>query len=182
MAASGACVGTMGAGGGICANARDELRRPGFNGGGGGNPFEAGASRAAVTGGKVAGGSAFFKLASAGFTFGALPAAFKATTGKVFVTDLGTDFCATVVAGFLAGVAIVSNAVFTLTAVLGTGLLMPLGASLPEGLTVAFLACGLATGDFLITEVLAAGFTVFLVGTASVAFAFGLTTLTALTA
>jgi len=103
-------VGTIGAGGGMCANARDELRRPGFKGGGEGSPFVGGAVRTAAAATGIVGVSTFFKAVAAGLAL-----------GKVCVwgvgTDLGTDVCTTFVAGFLAAF----TAVFALTTVLGTG-------------------------------------------------------------
>ena len=166
------------------AKARDELRRPGFNGGGGGNPFDASAWCGAIAFGRATGATTFFAMASAGGTFSTLPTAFGAALGEAFVTDLGTDFWATVVASFLAGVAAFFEAVFALsvvlTAALAAGLMVAFGASLAEGLTADFLACGLVAGNFLTAAVLPVAFTAFLVDAATAAFAFGLTELAAL--
>ena len=55
----------MGAGGGICAKERDELLRPGFNGAGGGKPFDAGAvwtTAGATATGTAAAAAGFFRL------------------------------------------------------------------------------------------------------------------------
>ncbi len=169
------------------ANARDELLRPGFKGGGGGSPFVEGAVRttAATTGGN--GASTFFEAAAVGLTLAAFTGACTEALGKGMVTDLGTDFCATFVAGFMAVFAAVFAtvfaAVFALTAVLGTGLLMAFGASLAEGLTIDFAGCGLATGDFLMLAVFAAGLTaLFVATTAALGLDLALTTLATLTA
>lgn len=186
MAASGAWVGTIGAGGGIWAKARDELLRPGFKGGGGGKPLPEGV--ATTAGGAVA--PCFFRGTAAGLTLVALTDACKLTWVKVLGSDfwavfgtgwpvvLTTGFAADVVGGWTADFV----AGFALTIVFDTGLLIAFGAGLPTGfaagLAIDFFDCGLSTCDFLTTAAFAAGLTGFLVATAGFAFA-GLATLTA---
>lgn len=119
----------MGAGGGIWANERDELRRPGFNGGGGGKPLEAGATRTTAGGTTAAGMSALTALTNltdllltAGSAFGdSFTAGLDAAL--TLISDLGTD--------------------------LGTDLTIEMGTDLPTGLAVDLLGRTLAAVDFL---------------------------------
>ena len=130
----------MGAGGGMWASAREELRRPGLRGGGGGKPLLANKGFAGTTGlGAVSG-------VAASCTF--LPTGTAMDFARGLVTDLATalatGFAATLTAGLLT----------TLAGTLGVGFEAALGVGLATAFTgvlalaVDDLKTGLETGFF----------------------------------
>ena len=126
----------MGAGGGMWARAREELRRPGLRGGGGGKPLLANRGFAGTTGlGAVSG-------VAASCTF--LPTATAMDLATGLVTDLATGFAAALTGGLMT----------TLAGALGTGFEAALGVGLATAfngvlaLTVGNLTTGLEGGFF----------------------------------
>ena len=126
----------MGAGGGMWASAREELRRPGLRGGGGGKPLLANKGFAGTTGlGAVSG-------VAASCTF--LPSGTAADLTTGLVTDLATGFAATLTVGLLTTFAGALDVGFE--AALGVGLATAFKGVL--ALAVSDLTTGLETGFF----------------------------------
>ena len=117
----------------MCARAREELRRPGLRGGGGGKPLLARTVFGRTTG----------LAAAEGVTTGA---AFLLTT---MFTGLGTAFATGFVTGLTATLAVSLTEIFEVA--LGTGLVVTLADKLAAVLALALTGVGLTTGlaDFL---------------------------------
>ena len=160
----------MGAGGGMWASARDELRRPGLSGGGGGKPLLAVTGLGCTTGVGKAGGfatSAAFLLAATdkGLVLTGLTTAFgtglETGLAATLAAALETTFTEALGVGFVANLALTTGFEATflatglalaagLTAFFATGFATTLGAdlaadmSLVEAFTAAFTTCLLA--------------------------------------
>ena len=123
----------MGAGGGMCARAREELLRPGLRGGGGGKPLLARAVFGKTAGLAVAGGVSMEATFLLDTIFTGLVTA--------LATDLATGLTATLAASL--------TEIFEVA--LDTGLVVTLADELAAVLALALTGVGLTTGlvDFL---------------------------------
>ena len=117
----------------MCARAREELRRPGLRGGGGGKPLLASTVFGRTTG----------LAATGGVT---IEAAFLLAT---MFTGLGTAFATGFATGLTATLAVSLTEIFEVA--LGTGLVVTLADELAAVLALALTGVGLTTGlaDFL---------------------------------
>ena len=135
----------MGAGGGMWASAREELRRPGLRGGGGGKPLLASKGFAGTTGlGAVSGVAA---------SCTSLPTASTMDLATGLVTDLATGFAAALTAALTAGLMTTLAGAFSVgfevalgvgLATAFTGVLALTVGNLTTGVEAVFFATGLA--------------------------------------
>ncbi len=165
----------MGAGGGMCAKAREELLRPGLRGGGGGKPLDEGVALGkAATGATATGFWAALGAATTGVLVGVLAVvladAFRSDFGALFAGALTGAVAAafTFCKGLAAETAFAAGLTAAFLAAVGAGLLADFAAAV----LVNFFGTGLATVTFLAATGLAAGFTAFLATTAAFGFDF----------